>query len=89
MISHENGVVGLISCLFKTYFCVSLQWDFLPIQDNENWHTHKYKVSIYTGTKAPSLKGAKVKMTTIGESGQTGPRLLEDGKRTVSIYIQT
>ena len=46
------------------------------------WHTHNYKVSVKTGSKP--LKGAKLKMTLIGDAGQTGPRPMEDGKRTVT-----
>ena len=51
--------------------------------DNRAKHTYYYKVSVYTGLRSGAGTSSKAFFVLNGETGDTGVRMLSDGKNKV------
>ena len=60
-----------------------MQWATLPLIDNHPDAQYGYEIHIYTGFKGESGTESNVKLTLVGEHGDTGIRWMTDGKRKV------
>ena len=55
----------------------------MPMSDNNAKHTYYYKVSIYTGLRKGAGTLSNAYFVINGEDGDTGVRVLSDGKNKV------
>ena len=60
------------------------QWSTLPLVDNIIGAQYAYEVHVYTGFQKHSDTDSNVRLTIVGEHGDTGVRWLADGERKVN-----
>ena len=65
--------------------CRVLQWGTIPLADNDPSHGHGYHVSVFTGLRPHAGTASNVCFILAGDHGDTGMRLLGDGKRQVRV----
>ncbi|XP_078587448.1 uncharacterized protein LOC144868752 [Branchiostoma floridae x Branchiostoma japonicum] len=58
-----------------------VKWSCAPLLDNRPGHSYWYKITVYTGVWNGAGTKSRVGINVVGETGKTGPRVLEDGKR--------
>ena len=70
-----------VSCIV----CRVLQWVTIPLADNDPTHAYGYNVSVLTGLRPHAGTTSNVCLILAGDHGDTGMRLLGDGKRKVRL----
>ena len=61
------------------------QWCVTPLVDNPLNCPHLYKVSVYTGLRQGAGTHSKVCFIVSGDKGDTGVRVLDDGRGKVNM----
>lgn len=64
-----------------------VQWSVVPLIDNKPQYTTAYKISVYTGMRQCAGTRSRVCFTLTGDYGDTGVRVLDDGRGKVKIKV--
>jgi hypothetical protein len=80
--SQAFGTFGILYLFF--WFPVYIQWGAVPLEDNVPCDTYYYQLSVYTGIRKNAGTGSKPSFILSGDDGDSGVRVLFDGKRKVT-----
>lgn len=58
-----------------------------PLLDNRIEYTYFYKVSVYTGLRQGASTQSRICFIVSGDIGDTGLRVIDDGRKRVNIYL--
>ena len=58
-----------------------------PLLDNKVFHTYRYRVSVFTGLRRNAGTTSNVCFILAGNQGDSGMRLLDDGKKKVLVSL--
>ncbi|CAH1258631.1 PKDREJ [Branchiostoma lanceolatum] len=91
-LGDNAAVFATVLTMYAIYFIVVywarradkkdvVKWSCAPLLDNRPGHRYWYKITVYTGVWNGAATKSRVGINVVGETGKTGPRVLEDGKR--------
>ena len=67
--------------------CLTFQWGVTPLVDNHPSQKVYYKISVFTGIRQSSGTRSRISFILSGDHGDTGVRVLDDGRGKVNNQI--